>query len=70
VKLSIMLEEIGLPYEFHLVDIMNDGQKTPVPIAQFERQNPGDPRSERSGRQAACAVRIRRQPAVSRREDW
>jgi GST-like protein len=29
VKLSIMLEEIGLPYEFHLVDIMKDDQKTP-----------------------------------------
>lgn len=24
-----MLEEIGLPYEFHLVDIMKDDQKTP-----------------------------------------
>src|SRR5271155_3544767 len=29
VKLSIMLEEIGLPYEFHQVDIMKDDQKTP-----------------------------------------
>ena len=29
VKVSIMLEEIGLPYEAHLVDIMKDENKTP-----------------------------------------
>ena len=29
VKLSIMLEEIGLPYEAHLVDFGKDDQKTP-----------------------------------------
>jgi len=29
VKVSIMLEEIGLPYEPHLVDIMKDESKTP-----------------------------------------
>ena len=29
VKVSIMLEEIGLPYEPHLVDIMKDENKTP-----------------------------------------
>ena len=29
VKASIMLEEIGLPYEPHLIDIMKDDQKTP-----------------------------------------
>lgn len=29
VKVSIMLEEIGLPYEAHLVDFNNDDQKTP-----------------------------------------
>ena len=29
VKASIMLEEIGLPYEPHLVDIMKDESKTP-----------------------------------------
>ncbi|MBR1246594.1 glutathione S-transferase N-terminal domain-containing protein [Bradyrhizobium sp. AUGA SZCCT0169] len=29
VKISIMLEEIGLPYEVHLVDFGKDDQKTP-----------------------------------------
>src|ERR1700761_65780 len=29
VKVSIMLEETGLPYEAHLVDIMKDENKTP-----------------------------------------
>jgi GST-like protein len=29
VKISIMLEEIGLPYEVHLVDFNKDDQKTP-----------------------------------------
>src|SRR5882757_8704424 len=29
VKVSIMLEEIGLPYEVHLVDFNRDDQKTP-----------------------------------------
>src|ERR671934_600942 len=29
VKVSIMLEEIGLPYEPHLVDFNKDDQKTP-----------------------------------------
>ncbi|MEO5867576.1 MAG: glutathione S-transferase N-terminal domain-containing protein [Sphingomonas sp.] len=36
VKASIMLEETGLPYEPHLVDIMKDESKTP----EFESLNP------------------------------
>jgi GST-like protein len=36
VKVSIMLEEIGLPYEPHLVDIMKDENKTP----EFVSLNP------------------------------
>jgi len=33
VKVSIMLEEIGLPYEVHLVDFGKDDQKTPEFLA-------------------------------------
>ncbi|MET3762544.1 glutathione binding-like protein [Sphingomonas sp. UYEF23] len=36
VKVSIMLEETGLPYEPHLVDFAKDDQKTP----EFESLNP------------------------------
>src|SRR5881275_1107100 len=36
VKVSIMLEEIGLPYEVHLVDFNKDDQKT----AEFLSLNP------------------------------
>jgi GST-like protein len=36
VKISIMLEEIGLPYEAHLVDFGKDDQKTP----EFTSLNP------------------------------
>src|SRR5882757_5898593 len=36
VKVSIMLEEIGLPYEVHLVDFNKDDQKTPA----FQSLNP------------------------------
>jgi len=44
VKVSIMLEEIGLPYEVHLVDFNKDDQKTPEFLSlNPERKNPGDP---------------------------
>jgi GST-like protein len=36
VKVSIMLEETGLPYEAHLIDFANDDQKSP----EFESLNP------------------------------
>jgi len=36
VKVTIMLEEIGLPYEAHLVDFATDDQKSP----EFESLNP------------------------------
>src|SRR5246127_4476214 len=36
VKVSIMLEEIGLPYEPHLVNILQNDNKTP----EFQALNP------------------------------
>src|SRR5947209_18709655 len=38
VKVSIMLEEIGLPYEVHIDDFGKDYQKTP----EFLSRNPND----------------------------
>ena len=64
VKVSIMLEEIGLPYEVHLVDFNKDDQKTPEFLSLNPNGKiPGDHRSGRSGRTAAGAVRVRRDPA-------
>ena len=70
VKVSIMLEEIGLPYEVHLVDFSKDDQKTP----EFLSLNPNgkipailDP--DGPGGKPLGAVRIRRDPAISRGED-
>ena len=70
VKVSIMLEEIGLPYEAHLVDFDKDDQKTP----EFLSLNPNgkipaiiDP--DGPGGTPLAAVRVRRDPAISRRED-
>ena len=70
VKVSIMLEETGLPYEAHLVDFAKDDQKSPeFAQPQSQRQDPGDHRSRRAGRQADRPVRERRDPALSRRQD-
>jgi GST-like protein len=40
-----MLEEIGLPYEAHLVDFDRGPAHAGVPVAQPQQQDPGDPRS-------------------------
>ena len=70
VKVSIALEEIGLPYEAHLIDIMQERElDAGIPVAQSQRQDPGDHRSRWAGRQADRPVRIRRDPALPRRED-
>ena len=46
VKVSIALEELGLPYEAHPVDIMQERElDAGIPVAQPERQDPGDDRS-------------------------
>lgn len=61
VKVSIMLEEIGLPYEAHLIDIGNNETWTP----EFLALNPnGKIRSRWPRRPAAAAVRIRRHSAL------
>ena len=70
VKVSIALEEIGLPYEPHADRHRQERElDAGIPVAEPERQDPGDHRSRRPGRQAARPVRIRRDPALSRRED-
>ena len=65
-----MLEEIGLPTKLHLVDFGKDDQKTP----EFLSLNPNgkipailDPNGP--GGKPLGAVRVRRDPAISRRED-
>ena len=70
VKVSIMLEETGLPYEPHLVAFDRNDQMSP----EFLSLNPNnkipailDPR--RPGRQAAGAVRVGRDPDLPRRQD-
>ena len=43
VKVSIALEELGLPYEPHAVDITEERElDAGIPVAQPERQDPGD----------------------------
>ena len=70
VKVSILLEETGLPYEPHLVAFDRERPDVArVPVAQPEQQDPGDPRSGRPGRRAAGAVRVGRDPALPGRED-
>jgi GST-like protein len=70
VKVSIALEEMGVPYEAHVIAFDMNEQKTP----EFLSLNPNgkipaiiDPRARRC---ATGAFRIRRDPALSRREDW
>ena len=70
VKVSIMLEETGLAYEPHLVSFDTHDQMSP----EFISLNPNgkipailDP--ERTGWQAAGAVRVGRDPDLSGREE-
>ena len=65
-KVSIMLEECGLDYAAHPIDISKDEQFKPDFLEdQPEQPHPRDHRP----RQRPFAVRIRRHPAVSRRQD-
>ena len=70
VKVSIMLEETGLPYEPHRISFDSDDHKSP----EFTSLNPYnkipailDPNGP--GRPAAGAVRVGRDPALPRRQD-
>jgi len=68
-KISIMLEECGLPYSVHKIDISKGEQFKP----EFLAISPNNriPRSSirRSGRQAVPPVRVGRDPALPRRQD-
>ncbi len=69
-KVYIMLEECGLPYKEHFVDVWKGEQYSP----EFSKINPNnkipvDRRSRRTGRQALHGDRVGRDPALSRRED-
>jgi hypothetical protein len=65
-KVSIMLEECGLPYTVHPINIGKDEQFQPgLPEDQPEQQDPGD----RRPRHRPLAVRIGRHPDLPRRED-
>ncbi len=53
VKVSIALEELGLPYEPHLVDIMKDANKAPDYVAlNPNAEDPLHPRSRWPGRRS------------------
>jgi len=57
VKISVMLEETGLPYEPHRVSFDTNEQLYPEFLALNPYgQDPGHPRSRRSGREAAAVV--------------
>ena len=69
VKVSIMLEELGLPYEPHAIDIGQNETFTPrLPVAQSERQDPGDhrPPMVRPAGRSRCSSRAR-SCSISRR---
>ena len=70
VKVSIMLEETGLPYEPHYIDIgANAELGAGVPLAQPQRQDPGGHRSQRARRRTARALRVGCHSALSGGQD-
>jgi hypothetical protein len=69
-KISVALEEMGLPYKVIPLNISKGEQMAPgFPQDQPEQQDSRDRRSRWPGRQAGQHLRIRRDPALSRRED-
>jgi GST-like protein len=70
VKVSIMLEEIGLPYEPHTIDTGKNETRTPEFLSlNPDGKIPNDTRSRWSGRPAADTIRIWCDLGLSRRED-
>ena len=70
-KITVFLEEAGLEYRLHPVDIGKGEQFAPgVPAHLAEQPHPGD-RRRRAGRRqrAGVAVRVGRDPALPGRED-
>ena len=70
-KATIMLEECGLEYTLHPIDISKDDQFTPEFIAiNPNSENPGDHRYRRPGRRKPYTRhRVRRDPDVPGGED-
>ena len=69
-KISVALEEMGLPYKVIPVDITKGEQMKPEFLAISPNNKiPGDRRSRWTRRPARQRVRVRRDPALSRRED-
>ena len=69
-KVSIMLEECGLPYNVIPVNIaQRRAVQAGIPENLAEQPDARDRRSRRAGRAADLGVRVRRDPAISRPQD-
>ena len=69
VKVSIFLEETGLPYEVHRVSFDSNDQMSPEFLSlEPEQQDPGDHRPRRPRRRTAAAVRVGRDPDLPGRQ--
>ena len=70
VKIYIALEELGLPYTVHPVDVFTGKQFDPgILEAQSDGQGAGHHRQRRTRGKTLHAVLVGRHPALSRRED-
>src|ERR1700693_2513836 len=67
VKIYIALEEMGLPYAVHPVDVF--GELAGVSPAQPERQGAGDCRPRGRGRAALHGFRVRGHPGLLGRQN-
>ena len=69
-KISIMLEECGLPYNMIPVNIApRRPVQAGIPDDLAQQPHAGDRRSGRAGRRADLGLRVRRHPAISRAQD-